>query len=627
MPTSRKWRVRAPTPIEFLACRAASLTAHGGLLFCAMFAGRLKASASDRLLWKWVKSHFDGHDFARVKAGQLSNREINRVLNASPRNRGASIRLRGVVEHRRVDETSPLPADPVEASLERLRRGAFRPIYAKPHYGTTQRTTVLRIDCDAHHADQSIADARRFPEWLACRFPALAGLYHEPTTRGQAAWVVIEVPACECRNGQWSFPTADRLNRYIEQTADALKRLAVANGFKIDVELQGKINVIHHDDAGQRYVPDGGRAQHVRLPAVPDEDAARRLLASRTNVFTLTAIVEAAASLPPHCVAPAAHVGPPQAEIVRASHGLFKRVRDTVGLVDPGNKHSRRVQCVRVALQQVIRESRATVLDEAMTAIVIERANALYEARGYADGQRDKARVDTLARIVRYCVTHTDSTRNGVGGVWFGPADLEAAYKIALDLLPADDLKRVNSDPNLKRAQLTYAHFAIAISTAVKNCITSNGAVPVKSVQKMLRHFGLPSNGTQTKVLFGWMIQAGVIDLVQDKYGPGCCCKYAVARLGWSLPFARPFAPAAPLPAPVYSGDTCRPVSNGPVFAGLAAGLNISICYSYPDRVFGSNGTISTPHSWTVHTDRTQSSPTAVISACFDDFRVGAVRA
>jgi hypothetical protein len=490
----------------------------------ALLAG--KATDDDKLLWKWVRQFIDLHDHNLGGPGkiQVPNEALERHLNSSPRDlrhRLQKLHLYNVQHHRQGRAT----------------------IHGKCRFSRSAPAVIIRVDADAHQPGQSQLAAEAFIERLKVECSCVE-LYDEQTARGHAAYAVLDIaPYPEPINGKTIFPARWRINETIRQTAVALKSLAVAWGFNIDVELQGGFTLTTGERGEKRI---RHRAHPMRLPLCPRPGDGGRLEASRFGDTLLHEIIR----LSNHIALPAPETAPEPKAVRRALNELDRRVRAVFAVIDPGDKHRRRVQCVRDALREVLPASHwdGTAISTAHEAAVIERANVLYHERGYNGGRRDHARGQAFRRILAWLFETYDPEAKGDGGkgggLRFGYTDIKRADELARSMISQADLYEINRDPKLKRCRLTYRHLAIAICTAAKNTQTSNGAVPTTSIQGMLRWFGLPTNGSQAAVIFSLLVRKRLLRCTHAAYGPGFCCKYAPAGQVWSLPFISEMKPA-----------------------------------------------------------------------------------
>jgi hypothetical protein len=257
-------------------------------------------------------------------------------------------------------------------------------------------------------------------------------------------------------------------------------------------------------------------------------------------------------------------------------------------VVDPGDKHPRRTQCIREAIRQVlpVQQWDGTSVTAEQRAVVKDEFNRLYHSRGYNGGARDRERDAAADRIINWFFDTYDRSIAGVGkgsGIWFDDVDLKRADELCRSMIPAVELAELNRDPNLKRCPITYGHLAVALCFIAKNAITSNGAVPTTSIMHGLRFFGLASNGTQVATIIKLLWTKRLIGYLKTGYCPGLARKYTLGEQTWSLPFIADLKPAGESTT-VLKEQTARYVST----AGGGQVLHL-LSSSNQTRVFGSN--------------------------------------
>src|SRR5262249_40947454 len=150
-------------------------------------------------------------------------------------------------------------------------------------------------------------------------------------------------------------------------------------GCAVEVELQGEWSIVKPDDDGQKRVR--YRAHPMKLPMLPREGDGQKLLASTFNDDVLHKIIQLARRSAPA----------PAPKVTREVKELDRRISNVFKVIDPGNTHGRRVQCISQALHEVLPQEQwdGTGVTEGQRAAVQDRFNVIYHERGYNGGLRD----------------------------------------------------------------------------------------------------------------------------------------------------------------------------------------------------------------------------------------------
>lgn len=475
-----------------------------------------------RALFHWVRTFFDVYDLAeRGAEGWRQNPLATLERHLQLRHEQGFGFLR--------------PLRSQDLKRHRLGLGTFglRPRRVENELKTELRV-LIRIDVDEH--DQAQTDGHELVQWIR-RQRGFGRLYVERSPRGWSGYTAVVCPLTyyTVKGERRPAPSKSQINHWLDQYEVALRHLAQRRGFRAGVEVSGRLATYRWDeDTGDCSVGPGDRGRFLRLPRCRAKGNVAKLVSSETSVAAVHNLIRSA--LPAWTPLQLALLEPaPPSQKPRNTRKEAAAARKLVRILGTacGSKWSNSIKSVGTALR--VLGDRAT--DEA----VVDRANEIYEASGFADGTRDADRDGRFAEALAWC--RGPGARQGVAGddpLWFDGEDLVYLGARIASAVPNARLDEINESNKaaLDGGRLTHGALALVACTVVKNAMTNENEVPATAVVGMLKHFGIRANGTFNRLAREVLCEIGLIECATRSYAPGRKCrKWRPAGAALMTPF------------------------------------------------------------------------------------------
>jgi hypothetical protein len=240
------------------------------------------------------------------------------------------------------------------------------------------------------------------------------------------------------------------------------------------------------------------------------------------------------------------------------------------------------VGCIIGALQELFVESLPQYyqlrpkLDE-----LVESAAWLWQERSGRDPEPEQR--TQLRHLLSSVLAVAGLTGRDHQLLWFMPQDLHRAETLVRARISRALLEELNRNRKLRYCRVTYRTLALVLCTVGKNCHTSHGFVPTKSIRGMLKWHRINTHGCHVKVLLCALMDAGLVKCINDFYEwGGCCRQYAISAVVYSIPFLASLKPlevechvaGAPARRPA-TAPTTREQSESGTTAGTTLLINI----------------------------------------------------
>lgn len=448
----------------------------------------------------WINTHFVTHEISeRTHAGTWATNPtwaLERHHNATGwRGRLPAYRRKDLRRHRTGQARHALVPRRVESA------------------DANSISVTCRIDIDTHRGQTDAAVLLAI-----LRQEIGPQLYAEASDRGiscYATWT-FALERYEIDGEERCSPTKRDINARLDELHDALVKIAASAGIKATVELLGRLPTFRRDrNTDLVQISDGQRGQHIRLPRCPRAGDFDRLTESVFPASIMRQIITKAGSAKRSKATPEA----------RAARRLER-------MADAGDKDSNRVKAIATAIRAL-----GPDIDDAA---IIEQANSIYEAAGFAGGQRDRERDTSFEYILRWF--HREGMETALTGndpLWFDADDIERAHQLVTSAIPRarlDDLNRQHARA-LDGQRITYNLIALSLCTFAKDVVTNEGQVPGTAISGMLRSYGIRANGTMVRIITELLAGAGLIQCTDTSYRTNRCRRWNITNATLSLPF------------------------------------------------------------------------------------------